>query len=83
MCTRAVIRVIIQYQQEYQHHYFREDEPNSLVNVAGEPRVRFTIVEEVAVRIDIVRTNLLVTTNINHPRLIRRNKIQKTIPKKL
>jgi hypothetical protein len=54
-----------------------------MVDIVGEPRVRFTIVEDIAVRIDIARTNLLTTTNKNHPRLIQQSKIRKTIPKKL
>jgi hypothetical protein len=79
----AAIRVIIQHRQEYQHRYSREDEPDSLVNVVGESRIRITIVEDVAAGIDIARTNILVTTNKIHSRLIRQSKIWKTIPKEI
>jgi hypothetical protein len=46
-------------------------EPDILVDVASRPRVRVTIVEDVAAEIYIARKNLLATTNKNHPRSIR------------
>jgi hypothetical protein len=52
-----------------------EDKPNSLIDVAGEPRVRINVIEDVAVGVDIARINLLVATNKNHPRSIRQSKI--------
>jgi hypothetical protein len=62
--------VVIQHRQEYHHQYPREDEPDSLVDIASEPRVRITFDKDVAARIDIARKNLLTTTNENHPRSI-------------
>jgi hypothetical protein len=59
-------RVVIQHRQENHHH---------LVGVASEMRVRITIVEDVLAEIDIARTNLLTTTNENHPRSIHQSKI--------
>jgi hypothetical protein len=50
-------------------------EPNSLIDVAGEPRVQINIIEDVTVGVDIVRINLLMATNKNHPRSIRQSKI--------
>jgi hypothetical protein len=52
-----------------------KDEPDSLIDVASNPRVQITIVENVTTRIDIARKNLIVTTTKNHPRSIRQNKI--------
>jgi hypothetical protein len=48
MCTRATIKVVNHHQQEYQHQYAREKQSNSLIDVVGEPKVRITIVEDVA-----------------------------------
>jgi hypothetical protein len=42
-----------------QHHYAREKQQNSLVNVAGNPRVRTTIVEDIAVGTNFATTNIL------------------------
>jgi hypothetical protein len=54
--------------------------PNSLVNVAGEPRARITIVEDVVARKFIVRIILLAATMRSDPRLIWQSKIRRTIP---
>jgi hypothetical protein len=43
----------------YQHQYFREKRPNSVVDVAGEPSIRITIVEDVAAGTNIERIILL------------------------
>jgi hypothetical protein len=83
MCTHATIKAIIQHRQEYQHQYSREEKPNSLVNVAGKPKVRITIVKDVAVGTSIARITLLSATWRNNPKPIWRSKILKTIPKKL
>jgi hypothetical protein len=64
------IKAIIQHGQEYQHQYFREEKPNSLVNIAGKPRVRITIVEDVAVGTNIVRITLLAAIRRNNPKPI-------------
>jgi hypothetical protein len=72
---RATITVVIQLWQEYKHQCFREDEPDKLIDVAGESRVRITAVEDVAARIDIAMKNLLTTTNKNLPKSIRQSKI--------
>jgi hypothetical protein len=69
-CTHATIKAIIPHQQEYQHQYFREEKPNSLINVAGKPRVRITIVEEVAVEIYIARITLLAAIRKNNSKPI-------------
>jgi hypothetical protein len=45
------------------------------VDVAGEPRVRITIVEDVAAGINITRIILLAATMRKYPRSIRRSKI--------
>jgi hypothetical protein len=79
----ATIKAVIQHRQEYQHRYFREEKPNNLVNIAGKPRVRITIVEDVAVGINITRITLLAATRKNNPKPIWRSKILKTAPKKL
>jgi hypothetical protein len=72
----------MQHRQEYQHQYSREEKPNSLVNVAGEPKVRITIVKDVAAGINIARITLLAATRRKNPKLIWR-KIWKTVPIKL
>jgi hypothetical protein len=82
-CTHATIKAIIPHRQEYQHQYSREEKPNSLVNVAGKPIVRITIVEDVAVGTNIARITLLAATRRNNPKPIWRSKILKTVPKKL
>jgi hypothetical protein len=46
----------------YQHQYSREKRSNSLVDAAGEPSVRITIVGDVAAGINIARIILLVAT---------------------
>jgi hypothetical protein len=79
----ATIKAIIPYRQEYQHQYSRKEKPNSLVNVAGKPRVRITIVEDVAVGTNITRITLLAATMRNNPKPIWRSKILKTVSKKL
>jgi hypothetical protein len=48
----------MQHRQEYQNKYSGEEKPNSLVDVAGESRVRITIVEDVAARRNIARITL-------------------------
>jgi hypothetical protein len=58
----AAIKIINQYRREYQHKYFREKRPNSLVDVAGEPSIRIAIVEDVAAEINIARIILLAAT---------------------
>jgi hypothetical protein len=83
MCTHATIKAIIQHRQEYQHQYSRKEKPNSLVNVAGKPRVRITIAEDVAVGINIARITLLAATRRNNPKPIWQSKILKIVPKKL
>jgi hypothetical protein len=83
MCTHATIKAIISHRQEYQHRYSREEKPNILVNIAGKPRVRITIVEDVAVGTHIARITLLAATRRNNPKPIWRSKILKTVPKKL
>jgi hypothetical protein len=80
-CTHVTIKVIIQHRQGYQHQYSREEKPNSLVNIAGKPRVRITIVEDVAVGINIARITFLAATMRNNPKLIWWSKILKIIPK--
>jgi hypothetical protein len=82
-CTHTTIKTIIPHQQEYQHQYSREEKPNSLVNVAGKPRVRITINKDAAVRINIARITLLAATRKNNPKPIWRSNILKTVPKKL
>jgi hypothetical protein len=67
----------------YQHQYSREEKRNSLVNVAGKPRVQITIAEDVAVGTNIARITLLTATKRNNLKPIRRSKILKTVPKKL
>jgi hypothetical protein len=79
----AIIKVIIQHQQEYQHKYFREEKPNSLVNVAGKPSVRITIIEDVVVGTNVARITLLAATKRNNPKPIWGSKILKTVSKKL
>jgi hypothetical protein len=54
----------------YQHQYSREEKPNSLVNIAGKPRVRITIVEDVAIGTNIARKTLLAATRRNNPKPI-------------
>jgi hypothetical protein len=54
-----------------------------LVDVAGESRVRITIVEDVAAGKIIVRIILLAVTMRKDPRSIWRSKIQRTIPREL
>jgi hypothetical protein len=66
----ATIKTIIPHRQEYQHQYFREEKPNSLVNVAGKPIVRITIVEDVAVGTNIARITLLAATRRKNPKPI-------------
>jgi hypothetical protein len=78
----ATIKAIIPHQQEYQHQYSREEKPNNLVNIAGKPSVRITIVEDVAVGTNIARIILLAATRRNNPKPIWRSKILKTVPKK-
>jgi hypothetical protein len=60
-----------------------EEKPNSLINIAGKPIVRITIVEDVAVRTNFARITLLAATKRNNPKPIWRSKILKTVPKKL
>jgi hypothetical protein len=79
----ATIVVVNHHWQEYQHHYAWEKQHNGLVNIGGEPRVRITIVEDVAVGTNIVRITLLAATRRNNPKPIWRSKILKTVPKKL
>jgi hypothetical protein len=73
----------MQHRQEYQHQYSREEKSNNLVNVAGEPKVRITIVKDVAAGINIVRKTLLAATRRKNPKLIWQSKIWKTVPIKL
>jgi hypothetical protein len=73
----------MQHRQEYQHQYSREEKPNNLVNVAGEPKVQITIVKDVAAGINIARITLLVATRRKNPKLIWQSKIWKTVPIKL
>jgi hypothetical protein len=54
-----------------------------LVDVAGESRVRITIVEDVAAEKIIARIILLAATMRKDPRSVWRSKIQRTIPKEL
>jgi hypothetical protein len=46
--VRATIKVVNHHRQEYQHQYAREKKSNNLVDVAREPRLEITIVEDVA-----------------------------------
>jgi hypothetical protein len=62
MCTRATIKVVNHHWQEYQHQYAREKQPNRLVDVVGEPRVRITIIGDVAIGRNIARTNIIAAT---------------------
>jgi hypothetical protein len=66
----ATIKAIIPHRQEYQHQYSRKEKPNNLVNVTEKPRVRITIVEDVAVGTNIARITLLVTTMRNNSKPI-------------
>jgi hypothetical protein len=54
-----------------------------LVNIAGESRVRITIVEDIAAGKIIARIILLATTVRKDPRSVWRSKIRKTIPREL
>jgi hypothetical protein len=36
---RAAIKVTMQHRQEYQQQYSKEEKPNSLVDIVGEPKV--------------------------------------------
>jgi hypothetical protein len=73
----------MQYRQEYQNQYSREEKPNSLIDVAREPRIRITIVEDVAVGTNIARITLLAATRRKNPKPIWRSMISKTVPIKL
>jgi hypothetical protein len=81
--TRATIKVIMQHRQEYQDQYCREEKPNSLVDVAWEPRIRITIIEELAFGTNIARITLLAATRRKNPKPIWQSKIWKIIPIKL
>jgi hypothetical protein len=72
---RTTIDIVNHHRQEYQHQYAREKQPNSPIDVVGEPRVRITIAEDVAVRTNIARTNILAATMTRDPRSIRQSKI--------
>jgi hypothetical protein len=52
------------------NNYSREEKPNSLVDVAGEPKVRITIVEDVGAETNIARITLLAATRRKNPKLI-------------
>jgi hypothetical protein len=54
-----------------------------LVDVAGESRVRITIVEDIAAGKIIARIILLAKTMRKDPRSIWRSKIRRTIPREL
>jgi hypothetical protein len=54
-----------------------------MVDVAGESRVRITIVKDVAAGKIIARIILLVATMRKDPRSVRQSKIQRTIPREL
>jgi hypothetical protein len=71
----AFIKVINEHQQEceYEHRYNREKQPNRLV--IGEPRVRYTIIEDVAAETNIDRIILLAATMRKYLKTIRRSKI--------
>jgi hypothetical protein len=60
----------MQHRQEFQHEYSRKEKPNSLVYVAREPKVRITIVEDVAAGTNITRITLLTATRRKNPKLI-------------
>jgi hypothetical protein len=72
---RATIKIINQHRQEYQHKYSREKRLNSLVDTAEETSVRITIIEDVAVGINIGRIILLVATMRKTPKSAWRSKI--------
>jgi hypothetical protein len=55
MCTHKTIKAIIQHRQEYQHQSSTEEKTNNIVNVAGKPSIRITIVEDVVVGTNIPR----------------------------
>jgi hypothetical protein len=65
----TTIKAIIPHRQEYQHRYSREEKPNSLINVTEKPRVRITIVEDVAVGTN-ARITLIASTRRNNPKPI-------------
>jgi hypothetical protein len=48
----------------------RKKQPNSLVDVAEEPREQITIAKDVPVMINIVRTILLAATMRKYPKII-------------
>jgi hypothetical protein len=58
----AIKLVVNQHLQEYEHQYAREKQPNNMVDVVVEPKVRITIVDDVAVGTNIERTSLLAAT---------------------
>jgi hypothetical protein len=45
------------------------DKPNSLFDIAGEPKVQITIVKDVIDGIDIMRTNIFRTTIRDNPKI--------------
>jgi hypothetical protein len=75
MCTHAAIKIINKHRREYQHQYSREKRPNSLVDVAGEPSIRITIVEDIAAGTNIARIILLAATMRKPPKSTWRSKI--------
>jgi hypothetical protein len=54
-----------------------------MVDVAGESRIRITIIEDVAAGKIIARIILLAATMRKDPRSVWRSKIQRTIPREL
>jgi hypothetical protein len=74
-CTRVAIKVVNQRWQENQHQYTRAKWPNSPVDIAGESRVRITIVEDVAAKTNIARITRLAAAMRKFPKSIRQSKI--------
>jgi hypothetical protein len=67
--------VVNPHRQEYQHQYVRAKYLDNLINVAGESRVRITIIEDVAAKTNTARIILLPTTKRKDPKSIWRSKI--------
>jgi hypothetical protein len=81
MYMRTTIEVVNHYRQYYQYQYASEKQPNSLVNIVGEPRVWITIAENIVIETNIARTNILAATIRKYPRSIRQSKIWRITPR--
>jgi hypothetical protein len=56
-------------------------EPNSLIDITRELRVRITITVDIEVRTNIMRANIVAATMKKDPKSIRRSKIRRIIPR--